>query len=269
MAVVQKTSLILVVPPPVNPREDMGQKWIQGLTNSATLMNERRLSKIPDAEAFGKQLAIPAAESYSPYVPSDYVSKRGRSQKAIQNAHRKNLTNAYTKWNDKLALAFETVDGVEAKRFKDQVANTVDSWLAKVEQKTLRFTGDKIRGRGLSVIAGYWLTGEKEKVSGMLRGGDQAEGEAYDISYDSQRPTLRAALTQLLTQTGITILNGELDSAIVDEQNGRLKTALSAFSDRTKSNEFDYPSDPAKSYCAFEFSEDKGLYLRIRIMLGS
>jgi hypothetical protein len=268
MAVVEKTGLILVVPEEFPAAEDMGPKWVQGLTNNAALIKSRLDAKIPDAGMFEQKLVAPAAEAYSPYVPAGFVSKRGRTQSAIQNTHRKNLAGAYDRWNNKLALAFETVDGVEAKRFKDQVANTVDAWVEQVRKKTLRLTGDKIRGRGVSVIAGYWLTGEKEKVSGWLREGDQAQGEAYDISYDTLRPGFRAGLTQILTQTGVLVINADMKQSVMDEQNNRLKTILTALSERAKANEFAYPYDAAKSYCAFEFSEDKGLYLRVRVALG-
>ncbi|MBI4712996.1 MAG: hypothetical protein HY762_06830 [Planctomycetes bacterium] len=268
MAAIEKTGLILVVPEEFPAAEDMGPKWVQGMTNNATLIKSRLDAKIPDAGMFEQKLVAPAAEAYSPYVPVGFISKRGRTQAAIQNTHRKNLATAYNRWNDKLALAFETVDGVEAKRFKDQVANTVDAWLERVRTKTLRLTGDKVRGRGVSVIAGFWLTGEKETVSGMLREGDQAMGQAYDIAYDTQRPGFRAGLTQILTQTGVLVINSDMMQSVMDEQNNRLKTMLTALSDRAKSNEFAYPYDATKSYCAFEFSEDKGLYLRIRVVLG-
>jgi hypothetical protein len=266
--VTQKTRLLAGIPEIFPARDDMGPNWRDSLINKATLANQRRKEKIPDAGVFNTKLAGPATEAYSFYVPAGYIGKSGRTQIDIQFAHRKNITTGFDRWNDKLELSFETVDGVEAKRFKDQVSNSVDAWTERVGAKTLRMVGDKIRGQGLSVIVPMWLTADK-KVPELLRAIDAADGAPYDISYDTQIPAFRAALTQLLTQSGILIINSDLNAAVVTAQNNRLTKMLTGLSDRTKANEFAYPSDPVKSYCAYAITPERGLYLEVRIMLGA
>ncbi len=136
----------ITVPVTVEPSGDMPDKWANGLTSNATRINDRRIQKIPDSGTFNSKVAGPSSVSFAPMVDSAFVSKKGRTAANVTRAQYKNLADGFDKWNDKLALAFATVDGVVAKRFVDQVNNSKNNWASAVASKTLRATGDRIRG---------------------------------------------------------------------------------------------------------------------------
>ncbi|MBI4712238.1 MAG: hypothetical protein HY762_02885 [Planctomycetes bacterium] len=268
MATVIKTKVRLHIPEIFPIRDDMADKWANGLVNNATLMYQRLRDKIPDAGLFDQKLATPANLRYGPYVPDAYVSRSERDAAGIRNAHYKNLMTGYDHWDEKLALAFETVDGVEAKRFKDQVNNSKDSWSSRMAGKTLRFTGDKIRGRGVSVIAAFWLTDDPLAGSMVREGQDEIlVGGPYNTALTGMRTAFRAALVQKITQAGVLIVNSDFNADMILAQNTAMATLLTGLADPAKADTFQATPAPDKSYCSFVKVADGPFYLEIQVVL--
>lgn len=268
MATTIKTKVRLHIPEVFPPRDDMADKWANGLANNATTMHQRLRDKIPDAGMFDQKLATPANLRYAPYVPDTFVSRSERDATGIRNAHYKNLLTGYDNWDAKLALAFETVDGVEAKRFKDQVNNSKDSWASRVAQKGMRFTGDRVRGRGVSAIAAFWLS-DDSIASGMIREGQDEvlAGGPYNITPTGMRTAFRAALVQKITQAGVLIVNADYNADMILAQNTALATLLTGLADPAKADVFQATPAPDKSYCSFVKVADGPFYLEIQVVL--
>ncbi|MDI6787902.1 MAG: hypothetical protein QME51_05985, partial [Planctomycetota bacterium] len=232
----------------------------------ATKINERRLFVIGSSEDYLQKLAEPSHKEWTPMLESGFVSKSERDATGISNAHKKNLDKSYNDYTEKLDTVFETVDGVEAKRFKEAIDNSKHIWARAVTEGVLRFTGDKIRGRGPAVIAPYWMT-DYAKAEAMLREGDVAiEGAPYNIAYNGQRTAFRAAIQQKLIQAGMQILHSDFNTAMIDAQNSVIRDILNNNSDPVKRVAFVYPYDPASSFCGY-VSNGPVFYLKVRILI--
>lgn len=218
-----------LVPSSVEPSGDMPTKWADGLTNNASRINDRRIEKIPDEGTFAAKVALPSSTKFSPMIDSAFVSQAGRNQANIIRLQYKNLSDSYDQWNNKLALAFATVDGTVAKRFKDQVNNSKDNWAAAVAKKTLRLTGDKIRGM-LATQSIYWATGDVN-ANQMTNGHELLAGAPYDLTQGVLRQQFRAAMTNLIVQAGILIIGADFLAAEITAQNARLIALANMFQD--------------------------------------
>jgi hypothetical protein len=268
MTTVTKTRVRLHIPEVFPAKDDMADKWARGQTTNAALINQRRKDKIPDAAIFNQRVAIPASIRYAAYVPDGFISRGERNATSIRNAHYKNLMTGYDHWSKKLELAFKTVDGVEAKRFKEQVANSKDIWAWRITTKTLRFTGDKIRGRGAAPIACFWLT-DDSIASGLIREGQDEVlgGGPYNIAIAGGRTALRVALNQRLIQAGVLIVNSDFNPDVILRQNTITAELLSGLRDPAKADAFTATPAPDKSYCAFVKEKDGPFYLEIQVVL--
>jgi hypothetical protein len=249
-------SLVKLGIPNIQPVSDeMAERWMQWLLNNVTNIHKRLRQRIPDAGVFEKLLADGATKKWRPLVNPGFVSESERTARDIIIKHGANLKSAYDKWDLKVALAFETVDGVEGKRYKEQVENSKDSWVTQVEKKTLRFTGDKVRGLGAAAIAAYWLTGNL-RASGLIRENtdEVLKGGPVNIAGSSLRTTLKAGLVQKLVQSGVLISDAGYSQTVIDDQN----IAINDFLKRLQSPayvDFQPTVAPDKSYCVYIWDE--------------
>jgi len=184
------------------------------------VINERRVAKIGDEGTFISLVANPSSTKYSPMIAAGFKSKSGRNQANIQRSQLKNMAGAFDHWNDKLALAFATVDGVVAKRFKDQVNNSKDNWADAVAAKTLRATGDKIRGTLLGQAL-FWMAGDFN-ANQMTNAMEVIDGAPYNFCWAGQESAFRAMGMQMLIASLIRILDADMLAAEVTAQNNAL-----------------------------------------------
>jgi len=250
-----------LVPVSVEPSADMPTKWAAGLTNNATRINDRRIAKIGDEGTFQTKVADPSSAKFAPMIDAGFVSQSGRNQGNINRLQYKNLADSYNHWNDKLNLMFATVDGVEAKRFKDQVDNSKDNWAVAMGQKTLRLTGDKIRGM-LASQAVYWATGDY-KANQMTNGHELLAGAPYDLTQGALRQQFRSAMMNLIVQAGILILASDFLAAEITAQNTRLCALATMFNDAAL-DPYAEPDAAPTGYFGFVFT-DPELKLHVRI----
>jgi len=249
-------SLVTLGIPNAQPVSDaMADRWANGLINNAAYLHQQMRTKIPDAGVFEKLLADGSNKKWRPMIDPAFVSGSERSSGDIITAQGANLKAAYDKWDTKVALAFETVDGVEAKRFKDQVQNSKDNWITQVEKKTLRMTGDKVRGLGAAPIAGYWLTGDL-RASGLLRENtdEVLKGGPVNVARSSLRTMLKAGLIQKLVQSGVLITNAGYAPAVISAHNTVINDFIKGLQDAAYVD-FQPTIDPVKSYCVFVWEE--------------
>lgn len=221
MANVVKLDIKLTIPTSLEAAADMPTKWAGGLTNNAELINNRRKAKISNEGAFQTKVAAPSSRAWEPMVDAAFVSKAQRNKDNIVRAHYKNLANNFNHWNDKLDLSFAEVDGVFASRFKDQVNNSKDNWATAVAQKTLRITGDKIRGRLGSQI-GFWMT-DDPRADQMVNGLTLIDGGPYDGIFPGLQGAFKSAAMGLILSTFTRILYADFLAAELLIQNEILK----------------------------------------------
>ena len=211
--------IAITIPTSVEPAGDMPDKWAAGLVNNAAVINDRRTEKIPDEGTFQAKMAVPSSNKFSPMIDAAFVADSGRNAANIIRAQYKNLAGAFDHWNDKLALAFATVDGVVAKRFVDQVNNSKDNWATAAGQKTLRATGDKIRGTILGQIL-FWGTGDykaHQMVNHM-----EVVGTPYDFCQPGMERAWKAAMMGTLVQGCIQIITADFLAAEIAAMNNNL-----------------------------------------------
>jgi len=250
-----------LVPVSVEAAADMPDKWAASLVANAGRINDRRIAKIPDSGTFGTKVADPSSEKFSPMVDDAFVSQSGVTAPDIIRGQYKNLADAFDHWNDKLALAFATVDGVVAKRFCDQVNNSKTAWADGAARRTLRLTGDKIRGM-LASQAVYWATGDY-KANQMNNGHELLTGAPYDLTQGVLRQQFRAAMMNLIVQAGLIIIKADFLAAAITAQNERLCALATMFQDAAL-DACAEPDAAPTGYWGFVF-DDPQLKLHVRI----
>lgn len=247
---------------------DMPVKWTSGLQSNAQVINDRRLASIPDDGTFNTKMVIPSNAGFSPMIDSAFVSKKGRTAGGIKLAQYDSMRNSFGKYNDGLDYAFETVDGVFAKRFKDAVSAKQENWAVGVARKTLRITGDKVRGRSVAPIAAYLLTGDLRAL-GMLRAGDEwLTGTQYNISRDGEMGLVKQGVNQMVLTAAMRIIEADYQAAVVTAQNAILLTALNGLADVTKADPFTTPYADDESFIAWVKDIVTGkFYLHLQVYL--
>jgi len=249
-----KMKYSLLVPDYQEVAADMEAKYADGLVLNATRINDRRKHKIGHDGEYIAKVAGPSNRGFSPFVNPAFKARNGRNATEIKTIHGKNAEDSFSKWNDALDLAFAEVDGVKAKRFTENVVNKKGIWSAEVGKKTLRLTGDKIRGRGVGAINAHLLVGYAVAM-GWLREGDLwLGGEPYNIATDGLEGSLKAGIMQLVTRAGLTILASGFDAATITLQNTNIRNFLNGLRDPAKCDEFKLTTGPTDTYCLFKLT---------------
>lgn len=216
-----KLDIKLTIPLSVEAAGDMPDKWAAGLVNNAELINNRRIAKIPDEGTYQTKIAAPSSVAFAPMVDAAFVSKARRNKANIVRRHYKGMANNFNHWNDKLGLAFATVDGVVASRFKNQVNDSKDNWATAAANKTLRITGDKIRGRLASQI-GFWMV-DDPRADQMVNALTIVDGGPYDGIYPGLEGAFKSGSMMLIMATFTRILYADFLAAELLIQNEILK----------------------------------------------
>lgn len=217
----------LFVPLLVETPERVMNAWAEGLKVEAEAINQKRKAVIPDEVSFQKVLATPSNLAYARLIDPGFISRAGLKKEHIVARHAANLRRSFAKYDQRLAEAFATREGIPAKRFKDAVQERKAHFAEGIAERTLPFTGIRVEGRSVAAIASYWLTRDVT-TEGMLRAQDEVlQGGPFLITKPRKRAALKAALTERLTQAGVNILRmGFLENTIRtenDEINGLLQ----------------------------------------------
>jgi len=257
------TKILVPVAPSVPPNPDMSTKRVETLKNDAEIINNRRKERLPNADTFA-QIYSPASDKFKARVNFPTSTQGDRNAADIFALQRSKMTRAYDKYNEGMDYAFEEVDGVYAKRFKDKVDASQSNWDNEVARGTLRFTGSRARGRQVASIMGFWLTGDQQAQQRLPEGSIVMAGGPYDIALPDLKATLRTSITQLLIQTGVILVESGFDPNMFIRHNDRIKNILEKLADATKASDWVTTRLADKSYCVW-FVEDGQLKLETQI----
>jgi len=208
------------------------QQWVEVLSLNAPRINAKRKLAVPTEQSFADKIADPSSVGYQEIITGIATTRKGKTQQMIYNAQRKKLRHAFINWSQKLDFMFATVDGVEAKRFKEAIESAKNLWGKGAGSTTLRATGTRLEGIGASVIAAYWLTKHKKSV-GSIRGGTDivVAGAPFNVCKLGLQNTLVSALTQNLTFALLVAQQAGLDPSILTILNVRLNQVAQMFTD--------------------------------------
>ena len=255
----------LLVPDYQEVAADMEAKRVDGMVINATRMNDRRKYKVPDDGTYILKMAGPANLGYSPMIKDGFVARNGRNATEITTAHGKNAQDSFKKWNDSLDLMFKEEDGIKAKRFVDMVTNKKGNWSDEVGKKTLRLTGDKIRGLGVSAINAHLLVGYSHAM-GWLRPGDiWGGGSPTNITVPGLEGSLKAGVTQLVTRAGLTIIHSGFNADTITRQNTNLRNLLNGMRDAATVDQFVLTTGAEDNHCVFAL---EGALFWLKVQVG-
>lgn len=249
------------IPSVIPPADFSVDQWADGLKSNATRINEKRELAVPDEGAYQSKMAERSGRAYQSFPSAGFVSRGGLNAATIIMKQLDRMKKAFAKWQAKIAKPFATVDGIEAKGFKEQVDETRDIWAEKTGETTLRFTGD-IRQPGAGPLAAMWLTGDNRTT---VREGDiLLKGAPTNVARASLQKNLRSALTSQLTQSGVAIVEASFDPTVMDEQNAVINDLIKGLQVPTY---VDFQKDILvdKSYCVYRMLGGQ-LYLEIQIV---
>ncbi len=264
MAFEKMFELKLFVPATWEPAADMPVRWRDHLKDSAMQLFERLTAKITDDGTYINELATPASKAYRSLIDPAFVSKGGRTAGNIKDAHAKNIGRKFSQWLANLTKSFATVDGVEAKSFKEKVDAAIDRWAIAVSDKSIRLTGDKIRGRSVAPIASFFLVGD-ERATSWTKAGDMVDGTPYNITTDLERNAVKAAIQQKLVQGGMMVINSEYQPDVIDEQNAINAALLTKLREASRCDAFVATPAADKCYCSWEMD---GNFLVLHVQVG-
>jgi len=259
------SGLELSVPIKEPPPQWVPDQWAETYKLNIPRLIEKFKAKIGDLKAYLAKIANPAIQGWQNVINPAFKSRSGKDAAGIRETQQANINRAYTKYEASLAHLFETVDEEEAKRLKEIIDNKKDVFAEGMSDRTLRLTGDKIRGRGVAPLASMWLTGDIT-VTAILRAGDLIlYGGPVDISKPGLRPQLKSGLNARLIQSGVAIIHSEMDATRITSENTIINRFMDAMRDETVYEEFTAVLTPLKSHCGF-FMRDGQLYLRIQVV---
>jgi len=249
------------IPSVIPPADFSVDQWADGLKTNATRINQKRELAVPDEGTFQSKLAERSGRAYQPLVDSGFLSRSGANAATIAKRQLEKIKGTFERWQAKLAKAFATIDGIEAKNFKEQVDESKDHWADKTGKTTLRFTGD-VRGPGAVALAVFWITGDNKAT---VREGDVIiKGSPINVVRPPLQKNLRAGLTQQLTQSGVYIVQTNFDPAVIDEQNEVINDFIKGLQQATYVD-FQKEAVSDKSYCIYRQLNGQ-LYLEIQVV---
>jgi 6-pyruvoyl-tetrahydropterin synthase len=264
MAFEKKFELKLYVPATWEPSGDMPLRWRDNLKNAAKYMYDRLMAKIPDDGTFISEMATRASRAYRSLIDPAFVSKSGRTAGDIKDAHAKNLGRKFNQWVTNLTKSFATVDGVDAKSFKEKVDAAINNWANAVADKSIRLTGDKIRGRSVAPIAASFLIGE-DRATSWVKQGDTVDGAPYNITTELEKNAVKVAILQKLVQGGMMVINSEFQESTIDEQNAINAALLTKLRETARCDAFVATPAADKCFCSWEMD---GNLLLLHVQVG-
>ncbi|MFH1227148.1 MAG: hypothetical protein V1701_04490 [Planctomycetota bacterium] len=260
MAFNKKFELRLYVPVHSEVAGDMPDKWYRGLSNNAQLIKDRLLEKIPDEAAFMRIIVDPSTNGFANFINPAFKSKRGANANIIRATKFENLSTMFAEWYRRIGKVYAN----NAALFNSAIADAKD-WVAeRLGAKVLRFTGDKIRGRGPAPLATLYMAGD---LRATIWGGqgDTKEGAPYDISRDNEGSTFKAALQQRLVQSGMRIVNTKFDTDVITAENTTNASVLNGQRDTAKCDEFVLTTGVEDCFCLWEVDIEGRLNLHVQV----
>jgi hypothetical protein len=249
------------IPEALPPADFSVEQWTEDLKVNAGRINQKRELAVPDEAAFQSKLAEPSGRGFKGiYQAVTSLTRAGLDASTVIGRQLWKIKRAFGKWQKNLAKPFATIDGIEAKLFKEAVDEKSEDW-AKGMEHVLRFTGD-VRDLGAVPLAVRWLTGDN--LSRTRPGDVVINGNPVNVVAPGLQKTLKAALTQQLVQSGVVIAQNNYDPTVMDKQNEVINSILKKLQEPTFV-EFQKDIVSDKSFCVYRLL-DSQLYLEIQVV---
>jgi len=165
------------------------------------------------------KIAGPSASGYASVLDPAFVSRSDLTRDEIVQKQREKVMDAYENYKASIAHMFETVNGEVNKRYREAVDAKSEVYSIQMG-KVLAFTGAMAElGAGVVGIAVFWMTGDPT-VLRHLRGDDHViAGGPVNVAIS--RPTLKAAFTQRLIQSGRILTQFDWDPTKMTSENDK------------------------------------------------
>ena len=246
---------------PLEKAENWAKKYEQGLSH--TLAQQRKA--IPNQKAFFEKVARPILDGSKYWISPEFngvVSRKGRTGEDIYARMKDRLLDRKTarKYFRNTKMAYQTRDGVDAKRIKDwlpyaaayyAMEMTFGAWryLGPLPEEypavrrdlrgsnapeftlsvtNVSLTASKI-GEGAFVLAGEWLTGRMDCLNFFRDKDERLQGHPIMITAPERASEFRQALRNKLARAVaiIDIFNYAPDK--VREQNDKINEFINGF----------------------------------------
>ncbi|MEW6027571.1 MAG: hypothetical protein AB1599_09800, partial [Planctomycetota bacterium] len=262
MPVTNISGLDLFVPVVEPPPQRIIDQWAESMKLHTPRIIEKLKLKIPDLKAYLEKIANPAAQGWKSFINPAFRSKKSDTDaESVKDAHQSNLNRAYPNYEAGVAHIYESIEEDIGQRYKAAIDNAKDAMAQGLAERTLRFSGDKIRRRGVAPIAAMWLSGDIVTPD-ILRSGDKIlYGGPVNIAKVGLTPQVRTGLVSRLIQSGSAIVYSEYNPTRIATENTVINRFLSALRDDTVYEEFVEPLTPLKSHCGY-YMENGQLFLR-------
>ncbi|MDI6787946.1 MAG: hypothetical protein QME51_06205 [Planctomycetota bacterium] len=252
----------LSIPATNSPADDMEDKWEKGMVASANIIHQRLKKAVKSEGVFGERIVEPSARWFAANFPTTY-NRRGKTGQQVIESQEKNLAAAFHKWDKACDHTFGTVDGEEAKVFKDKVRKKKGN-IRRLGLKTLPVTGDKVRGLGAGPIAGRWLIGEGAE---LIRASDKViKGNPTNAMLPAMENPFMLAFCPKITQAYAAILNSGWKPERFTQQNTQINTIVNGFLNVATYAPFSVGGvAPATSFCDIVMEESGLISLHLRL----
>lgn len=209
----------------------IAEQWKDGFQVNAERINEKRLMKVPDEARYQDRVVGSSVKGFKEVLNPNLVSRAGLKTPEILNKHKTNLERSFKKYHKKLEAAYETVDGVSAKRFKEAVEIAQAHYASGMAKRTLPFTGTRAEGLGVGPLMAAWLT-QANTAEGMLTPSDQlVVGGPILITTIALRNSFKPAINPRLIQAGSVITASEYNPSVIKAQNDETNELANRFVD--------------------------------------
>ncbi|MBI4833928.1 MAG: hypothetical protein HY811_03800 [Planctomycetes bacterium] len=241
----------------------IAEQWRDGFHVNAERINEKRKMKIKNEEDYQSRLVGVATKKYRNMVHPDFVSRAGLDANDIITKHSANLSRSYKKYQSKIDAAYETVDGIPAKRFKDAVDHSKENYARGMAARTLMFTGTRAEGLGIAPLVALWLTADSI-VEGILQSSDKLiAGNPFCLTKLRRKGSFKAAINQRIIQAGSAIVKSAYGQDIIKVQNDETNEMVQGFVDPALNL---YPFETGgKSFINFANDPVKLFYLEMKV----
>ncbi|MBI5778613.1 MAG: hypothetical protein HZA49_04055 [Planctomycetes bacterium] len=258
-----KSAVRFFIPSVLPPADLSVDQWTEDLKVNAMRINQKRELAVPDEGAYQSKLAEPSGRGFKVWTQAvTALTRSGLDAATVIGRQLGKIKSAFGKWQSNLAKPFATIDGIEAKIFKEAVDEKSSHWADGVTISTMRFTGD-VREPGAVPLAVRWLSGDNLS---RIRSGDLViNGSPLSVVAPALQKTLRAALTQQLVQSGVVIVQTNYDPTVMDKQNEVINSVLKKLQEPSFV-EFQKTIVTDKSFCVYRMLDGQ-LYLEIQVVI--
>ena len=216
---------------PLEKAENWAKKYEQGLSH--TLAQQRKA--IPNQKAFFEKVARPILDGSKYWISPEcngVVSRKGRTGEDIYARMKDRLLDRKTarKYFRNTQLAYQTRDGIEAKRIKDWLPYAAAYYAMEMTFGAWRYLGPiNSIGEGAFVLAGEWLTGRMDCLNFFRDKDERVQGHPVLITAPERASEFRKALRNKLARCVaiIDIFNYAPDK--VREENDKINDFINGF----------------------------------------